>query len=260
MATISKANADAQRKQLQDDPSIQFGNMDARGVAVGNKTTPGGVNLSATIYPSTTDQQGKTVQGASGLIDKINQGLQQQTYGDQAPADNSWWDNLQDAIGSMGVGAKHGGGTYVPYSGQQLAYEQKMDTENQAYGKQYMDYLTGENAIKQQNADTTAQKVAAGTPAQAKTDALSKVQSAISSWHDQGYTQAQVEKMIDNEADVLTKSGITAAQAHAYAVQLYKDEGTVKGKPGPPGPPGAPSTAPPPTNTGGLLGMLKGLL
>jgi hypothetical protein len=145
MATISKADADAQRKQLQDDPSIQFGNLDARGVATGNKKTPGGVNLSATIYPSTTDQQGKTVQGAAGIIDKINQGLQQQAYGDNAPADNSWWDNLQDAIGSMGVGAKHGGGTYVPYSGQQLAYEQKQDTENQAYGQQYMDYLTGKN-------------------------------------------------------------------------------------------------------------------
>ncbi len=210
MATPSAQNIAAQKKMLQSDPDIQFGNQDYRGVDVGNKTTPGGVNLHATIYPPQTDQQGKQIQGASGLIDQINQGLQQQTYGSNAPVSDDWFDNLQQAIGSMGVGPKYGGGAYVPYSAQQLAFEKQQDVENQNYANKYLDIL-------QQKAD-------AGTPTNQKNNALNEVYSAIKQWHDQGYSQKEVDQKISDQANVLTKKGITPAQAHTYAKQLYKDE------------------------------------
>ncbi len=254
MPTITQQNALIQKKALAADPSISFGNLQYNnpGVQVAGQS-PGGFSMSATMFPSQTDSTGKADPKAVQFADNITQGLQQQQYGDDEGTNNSWWDNLQNAIGSMGVGPNNGGGTYVPYTQQQLDYEKQENAQNQAYGQQYMDYLTGKNTIDQEKVDKP-------TTTQAKTDALSKVQQAISSWHDQGYTQAQVEKMIDGEANVLTQNGVTPAQAHAYAVQLYKDEGTVVGKPGPPSPnPGPPAPAPT-ANTGGLLGLIKSLL
>ena len=146
MPTITQQNALIQKKALAADPSISFGNLQYNnpGVQVAGQS-PGGFSMSATMFPSQTDSTGKADPKAVQFADNITQGLQQQQYGDDEGTNNSWWDNLQNAIGSMGVGPNNGGGTYVPYTQQQLDYEKQENAQNQAYGQQYMDYLTGKN-------------------------------------------------------------------------------------------------------------------
>jgi hypothetical protein len=144
MPTITQQNALIQKKALAADPSISFGNLQYNnpGVKVAGQS-PGGFSMSATMFPSQTDSTGKQDPKAVQFANNITQGLQQQQYGDTA--NDTVWDSLQKTIGSMGVGPGYGGGTYVPYTQQQLDYEKQENAQNQAYGQQYMDYLTGKN-------------------------------------------------------------------------------------------------------------------
>ncbi len=145
MPTLTPQQIAIQKAMLESQPGIAFGNQDYRGSAVGDSQSPNGVNLAATYYPPTTDQTGKTIPGAQDMIDKINDGLNEQTYGTGSTPTDNWWDNLQQAIGNMGVGPGHGGGTYVPYAGQELTFEKQQNAQNQAYGQQYLDILSGKN-------------------------------------------------------------------------------------------------------------------
>jgi hypothetical protein len=263
MPTLTPQQIAIQKKMLESNPQDQFGNQDYRGSSVGNATTPKGVSLAATIYPPTTDKNGKTDPAAQQMIDKINSGLQENVLGKQtaSPSDD-WFSILQNALSGPESDLQKDvegftgslGGKYVPYSALQLAFEAQTNQQNQDYGNKYLDILSGKNQIDQTKADAAEVKAAAGTATQKKNDALSQVTANIQSWRDQGYTQAQVNAMITKQAQYLQTLGITPSQVLAVTKQIFSTQGAVKPTPGPPGPPGPPAALAP----GGPVSALTG--